>query len=342
MPSIAVIGGDTRIGTRVVAALRDNPQVARLVVIGARVMPQPDVEAYAVDIASTDLKPFLDGIEVIIDCATHVDPMPETDLLDRMTVTTADNVLRAANGATRYIAVSTAAVYGAWANNATPLAETALVRPNPGFGPATRAAEIERRLFEWGADHPQCAVVILRPAPVVAPGDSDLLALLLAGRPPVVARGADPEVQVAHVDDVAAAVVAAVFGPLTGVYNVASPGAVDAATIAALLPGRTQVRLPEELLARGLDVLWASGAGDVPAAALPYLRADWTLDTAKLEAAGWSAQYSNADAIRACLPYAVYTLPPAAKRALIAAGAVVAGSVLVAAWAWSRRRRSAR
>lgn len=304
-------------------------------------MPQPDIEAYAVDVASTDLKPFLDGIDVIVECATHVDPMPEGDLLDRMTIATIDNVLRAAGGATRFVHLSTAAVYGAWANSNLPFDETMLIRPNPGFGPATQAAEVERRLLAWGAGHPQCAVVILRPAPIVAPGDSDLLALLLAGRPPIVASGAAPEVQVAHVDDVSSAVAASIFGSYAGVYNVASSSTVDGATIAAVLPGRMQVRLPEELLARGLDALWSAGAGDVPSTALPYLREPWTVDISKLEATGWHPTYTTEDAIRDCLPHAIYAIPPAAKRAFLASAAVAAGVLVVGAVVWSRRRRSA-
>ena len=341
MTSVAVIGGDTRVGERIVATLREDPRVARLVVLGAQVEAQADVEAHAVDIAATDLKAYLDGIDVIVECATRIDPMPERDLVDRTTVMTADNVLRAAASARRYVLVSTTAVYGAWANNAVPLNEDALLRPNAGFDPATRAAEVERRVREWNVDHPDCDVVVLRAAPVVATDSSDLMAVLLAGRPPVVARGAHPLVQVVHVDDVASAVGLAVFGSLTGVYNVAADDALDEDDLAALLPGRTQVRLPEELIARGLDALWQSGAGDVPAAALAYLREPWTVANEKLRAAGWEPEYANAEAIAVCMPEAAYALPPEAKRALLAAAAT-AGAVVVATALFVNRRRKRR
>ena len=52
------------------------------------------------------------------------------------------------------VLVSTTAVYGAWDNNPVPITEDDLVRPNPGFEPATHAAEIERRVRAWQAEHP--------------------------------------------------------------------------------------------------------------------------------------------------------------------------------------------
>lgn len=337
MSTFAVIGGDTPLGRRIVAGLRDDARVTRLVVLGARVEPEPGIDAHAVDLAAADLKPYLDGVDTIIECATRVDPMPERDLLDRMTTQTASNVLRSAAGATRYVVVSSTAVYGAWDNNPVPVTEDALVRPNPGFDPATRAAEIERRVRDWQTEHPDCSVAIVRTAPIVAPDGSDLMALLLAGRPPIVARGADPTIQVAHVDDVAAGVVCVAMTDATGVMNVAAPGAITNADVAALLPGRKQFPVPEELLARALDALWQPGAGDVPSSALPYLRAPLVVDTRRLESLGWEAQYSNEAAITDCLSESVYTLPPQATRALVAAG-VTAGVVFGAGFVWWRRR----
>ena len=88
--------------------------------------------------------------------------------------------------------MSTAAVYGAWATNPIPLTEDAPLRPNPGFGPAVHAAEVERLLHEWQHDQPDAMVTVLRAAPVLGAGAEHLWARLLAGwrRPRVRGEGA--------------------------------------------------------------------------------------------------------------------------------------------------------
>lgn len=342
MRSIAVIGGDTRLGSRVVANLRDDSRVKRLVVLGARVMPAPGLEVHAVDLATADLEVYLDDVDVVIDCVTRVDPIPEVDLMERMTTATADNVMRACTRVGRVVLASTTSVYGAWNNNVIPLRESTIVRPNPGFDPATHAAEIERRWLDWANDRVGREVVILRIAPIVTPGDSDLLALLLAGRPPVVPSGARPLVQVVHGDDAAQAVIEGALSFSGGVFNIACDGALSVDEVAALVPRRFQIPLPEELLGRGLDALWRSGAGDVPAATLAYLRAPLAVSIDTAEAQGWSPKFTNAEAIQTCCSEAVYTLPPEAKRVVLGVGAGVGALVLGVALAYRRRRRRAR
>ena len=59
----------------------------------------------------------------------------------------------AAAGVRKIVRPSSAAVYGAWANNPVPLTEDAPLRPNPGFLPAIVDAECERLLAEWADAH---------------------------------------------------------------------------------------------------------------------------------------------------------------------------------------------
>ena len=87
----------------------------------------------------------------------------------------------AAVGITKVVRVSSATVYGAWANNPVPLTEDAALRPNPGFSPAVQAAEVERLLAEWRGDHPGVVVTTLRTAPVLGPGAERLPSRLLLG-----------------------------------------------------------------------------------------------------------------------------------------------------------------
>ena len=54
----------------------------------------------------------------------------------------------------RFVLLSSATVYGAWANNPVPLTEAATLRPNPELEFAVRAAERERIASDWKDEHP--------------------------------------------------------------------------------------------------------------------------------------------------------------------------------------------
>ena len=74
------------------------------------------------------------------------------------------------------VVLSTAMVYGAWANNPVPLTEAAAIRPEPGRRlRRRRPAEIERLVVEWRDDHPSATATVLRPVVTVAAGDGGWL-----------------------------------------------------------------------------------------------------------------------------------------------------------------------
>jgi nucleoside-diphosphate-sugar epimerase len=338
MVAVAVIGVDSPLGLAIANRLRAIPSTT---VVGIGSGPQATLDAHTVDLATTDIKPLLDNVDVVMHCATLIDAMPEDALLDRMTIETLDNVLAASSGVRRFVHCSSATVYGAWSNNAIPLTEDAIVRPNPGALAAVRSAEMERRLLEWSAEHPQCAVSILRLAPMCGTDGSDLFAQLIAGFPPITMQHVNDAIQVVHVDDVAAACALLLEHNVNGVFNVACDGWLTRDAARALLPNRHQVRLPDEIIERSLRALWNSGGGDLPAEAMPYLQQPWAVDTSKLRALGWTPQWTNEATIQATLAAAPYALPAPAKRALLAAGAAGMGAVLLGGL-WLSRRRSRR
>ena len=217
-----------------------HPDVERVLGLDVR---EPErrprnVEFARVDIAGTELKPLLEGIDVVVHLAGVVDPVPDEALMARVNVEGTRHVLDAAAsvGVRRIVRVSSATVYGAWPNNPVPLTEAAPLRPNPHFSPAVQGAEVERLIAEWRDEHPGVTVTTLRSAPVVGPGAERLPARILLGRPPLRVRGAAMPVQVVHVDDLAAALALAATRDLPGVYNVAADGWLDAAAAATLAP----------------------------------------------------------------------------------------------------------
>jgi len=340
--SVAVTGASGLVGRQLLPLLAAHPAVERVLGLDVR---EPDrrprtVEFARVDIAGTELKPLLEGIDVVVHLAGVVDPVPDEALMARVNVEGTRRVLDAAAavGARRFVRISSATVYGAWPNNPVPLTEDAPLRPNPHFSPAVQGAEVERLIAEWRSSHLGVTVTTLRSAPVVGPGAERLPARILLGRPPLRVRGADAPVQVVHVDDLAAALALVATTDVPGVFNVAADGWLDATAARELLPRASAPALPAELLERLLQRAWDLGVGDVPPGVVPYLAHPWVIANDRLRAVGWTPEHSNTEAITEALA----ALPPRATTPVIVAGV---GSVVVvsgAAVVLRRRRRRVR
>lgn len=339
--NVAVTGASGLVAQRLLPMLADDAEVARLVGLDVREPPRRvrSLEFHRVDIASAELKPLLEGVDVLVHLAAVVDPVPDETLMARVNVEGTRRALDAAAavGVRKVVRVSSATVYGAWANNPVPLTEDAPLRPNPGFTPAIHAAEIERVLGEWNEEHPAVTVTTLRTAPVVGPGAERLPSRLLLGRPPLRVRGATPPVQAVHVDDLVSALALAVARDLPGVYNVAADGWLASEDVRALLPRSWMPPLPAELVERILTRLWGSGVGDVPPSVVPYLVHPWVIANDRLEHAGWQPRHTNEEAIVEALDS--IPAPPKALRYLALAGVAAFAGSLAGVLLRSRRRR---
>jgi nucleoside-diphosphate-sugar epimerase len=336
--AIAVTGASGLVGQRLLPLLVDHPDVSRVVALDVR---EPgwrsrNLEFHRVDIAGTDLKPLLEGIDTVVHLAGVVDPIADEGLMARVNVEGTRRVLAAAAAvsATRIVRVSTATVYGAWPSNPVPLTEEAPLRPNQHFSPAVQGAEVERLIAEWRGEHPGVTVTTLRAAPVVGPGAERLPARILLGRPPLRVRGSVMPVQVVHVDDLAAALALVATHDLVGVYNVAADGWLDSATAREMLPRASVPAVPQAILERALRRTWALGVGDVPPGVVPYLVHPWVIANDKLKRAGWEPTRTNEEAITEAL----FALPPRRARS----GAITAAVVLAALFGAVRIRRRRR
>lgn len=341
MTTVAVTGASGLVGARLLLALAADPSVERIVGIDVR-EPERRVRAlefHRADIARGELKPLLEGVDVLVHLASVVDPIPDEALMARVNVDGTRRVLDAAAavGVTKVVRVSSAAIYGAWENNPVPLDEHATLRPNPGFSPAVQAAEVERLLAEWRGDHPGVVVTTLRTAPVLGPGAERLPSRLLLGRPPLRVRGAAPPVQVAHVDDLVRALKLVVHADHPGTFNVACAGWLEHDHVQRLLPAPGVPAVPRQLLERVLTRTWSAGLGDVPPGVVPYLVHPWVLSTSELESLGWNPEHTNESAIRE----AVADLPPDPTKKIARVVLVVLGALLVSV-VWGRRRRRRR
>jgi nucleoside-diphosphate-sugar epimerase len=339
--TVAVTGISGFLGRRLLPLLTDDPSVGRIVGLDVR---EPErrsrrLEMHCVDIASHELKPLLEGVDVIVHLAAVVDPIADDALMARVNVHGTRRVLEAAGavGVRKIVRVSTAAAYGAWSTNPLPITEDAPLRPNPGFGPAIQAVEVERLLLEWRDEHPSAIVTTLRAAPILGAGAAHLFARLLTSPARVRVRNEAPPVQAVHADDVASALALLVREDHSEVLNVAADGWLAAEDAAALVPRPVVPALPADVLRRLLARLWVSGVADVPPSVLPYLIHPWAVANDRLRALGWEPRYTNEEAI---LETADALAPfPVTPARLAVAGGVATAALTGAAVAWARRSR---
>jgi nucleoside-diphosphate-sugar epimerase len=337
---VVVTGVSGFLGQRLLPLLDANPRVDRIIGLDVREPARRarKLEFHPVDILGASLTPYFRGATVVVHLAAVVGPMLDEALLTRVNVDGLRAALSAgsANGVRKVVRPSSAAVYGAWANNPVPITEDAPLRPSPAFLPAILDAECERLLVQWADAHDGRIATRLRLAPVVGAGAHSLFAAIAVGSAPTRVRGASPPVQVVHVDDAAAALDLAVTKDLDGAFNVAADGWLPGDEASALFPSRRLPGVPYDIAERVLTATWSTGWGDAPPSVLPYLVHPWVVANDRVKSAGWRPRHGNDEAILLATP----TREPGIWPWLAGAGAVTAGVALGTWWlARAARRR---
>ena len=345
-PGVVVItGASSVLGRHVTGLVAADPEVGRVVALDQRPAGRPvaGVEPHVVDLHVADLKPLFEGATAVVHLAQDSDPeAPARE--GRGDGALARRVLDAASavGAEHVVLLSSAVVYGAWANNPVPLTEDAPLRPNPGVAIASEKAELERTAADWRDAHPAATVARLRPTVTVATEGNGWLARALARSGALPVADEDPPAQFLDVADLASAVDLARRARLDGPFNVAPDGWVSGDTVRSLAGGAPRVRLPERLALRLADLGWRWRLAPTPPALLPFTVHPWVIANDRLRAEGWEPSSSNEEAYvsaHRASPWA--TLSPRRRQevALGAAGVALVGAVVGAAALVRRRRR---
>ncbi len=336
---IVVTGASGALGQAVRARLESDPEGGRVLALGDDV-----------DLLTAELKPLLEGARTLVHLASVFGPALDDDpAVERADdVTAAQRLLEAAGdgGVQHVVLLSSATVYGAWANNALPLAEDATLRPCPEMAFAVQRAEIERRLAEWRHDHPGTTATVLRPSPVVGDdGPGGWLARALHEARRVADIEGDAPAQFLHLDDLASAVVLAVTARLDGARNVAPDGWLRGAEYTALDAGTPKVRVPRRVGDRLSRLRWTLRLAPTPPGLQPYARHPWVVANDALRADGWVPTRANDEAFVDGTPATVLaTLSPRRRQeiALGVTGGALVAAVGGAAFALIRRARVAR
>ena len=204
--------------------------------------------------------------------------------------------LGAAEHASCLVLVSSAMVYGAWANNPVPLVEDAPLRPAGDFGFARQLGALEQMADDWRVSRPGRRVAVLRPVVTMAADASGRLPVALAAGMGHRRGEDDSPAQFVHLDDVASAVLLAADRELDGVFNVAPDGWVAGERVRALAGATPRIKLPERLRSVIDDLRWRFTRGPIPPGLAAYTRWPWLVANDRLKAAGWRPTVTNEQA----------------------------------------------
>ena len=248
-------------------------------------------------------------------------------------------------GAAHIVLVSSALVYGAYANNPVPLTEDAILRPDVDFVYARQLATVEAMVDRWRRDGPGRTVTVLRPVVAMAADGTPSLAAALAAGFGQQLGADDPPAQFLHLDDLASAVALAVDGRLDGVFNVAPDGWVAGERVRALTGARPRIRLPDRVAGIVAALRWRFQRGPIPPGLRSYTREPWLVANDRLKAQGWRPTITNEQAYVEGTEARWWTMITPKRRQELTLGAMAVATVAVAtgvvtlARSWRRRRR---
>ncbi|MEP7045638.1 MAG: NAD-dependent epimerase/dehydratase family protein [Ilumatobacteraceae bacterium] len=252
-----------------------------------------------------------------------------------------------AEHARHLVLVSSAMVYGAWANNPVPITEEAVLRPDVEFVYARQLGAVEQLADEWRLAVPGRTVTVLRPVVGMAAGSTVGLAAALASGMGQRFGEDDPPAQFLHLDDLAAAVVLAAEHRLDGVYNVAPDGWVPGERVRALAGAVPRLKLPDRVTEVIGNMRWRFQRGPIPPGLRSYTRWPWLVANDRLKAEGWNPTVTNEQAYVEGTEGKWWTMVTPKRRQEIALGGLGAVLVAVAIGVWrgvvgARRRRANR
>jgi UDP-glucose 4-epimerase len=266
---VVVTGASGNVGTSVLAALAQEPQVEEIVGI-ARRRPKthfPKTIWAQADVTEDDLVARFARADVVIHLAWLIQPSRDEALTRRVNVEGSARVFDAVAKAGVPALVYASSV-GAYA-------------PGPGqravdeFWPTTgiqtsfysrHKAEVERRLDRFEVEHPDVRTVRLRPALIfkreAAAGIRRLFmgpllpnALVRPGLLPLVPYPNGLRTQAVHSIDVGHAYRLATVKPVQGAFNIAADPVIDAALVGSVLDART-FELSAALVRRAAWASW--------------------------------------------------------------------------------------
>jgi nucleoside-diphosphate-sugar epimerase len=298
-PTIGVTGAAGPLGGALVERLVQHAASPKIIAIDTARRHSPGTTWRIADVRDPVLASRFAGVETLVHLAT--DRSTTTPVGDRRAVNVrgTEVLLDAAiaAGVQRVVLVTSAMVYGAQATNPVPLDEDAPLLAEPQDGLVGDWVAIEHVASRRVAEHPELEVTVVRPASLVGPVADALLPGLFEAVRLLGIRDARCHWQFCHVDDLLDALVAAVFGEVTGSVTVGCDGWLSRADVETIA-GMRSVVLRSSVAFATADRLHRVGALASPSSDLHYLVYPWVVGSQRLRATGWEPRWTNEAALR--------------------------------------------
>jgi nucleoside-diphosphate-sugar epimerase len=349
-PVVAITGAATGVGRGLATRLAQSGEIRKVVALDDHRGDVPGVTWRVVDVRD----PLLSGRLADVDVIVHLDVelSPEADGRERRThnVRGAQTVLTAAGAARvrHVVLVTSATVYGAFADNPVPLPEDSPLRGEHNASLIGDFLEMEELAQVAPLTHPGMKVTAVRPAALVGPGIDTIVNRHFEAPRLLAVKGCSPRWQFCHVDDLVSALELVVLDKVSvPAIAVGCDGWLEQDEVERIT-GKRRFELPAALTFGTAQRLYRLGVTPAPATELHYVVYPWVLDCAALRAAGWKPSYDNATALHVLLEEAAGRHAVAGRRLggkeatmATAAGATVAVIGAAAVVRARRKRRGA-
>jgi len=308
---VVVTGATGNVGTSVVRALGEEPEIEQIVGI-ARRRPAwtPSKTTWVeADVVEADLVPIFEGADAVVHLAWAIQPSRDERTLERVNVEGSLRVFDAAveAGAGKLVHASSIGAYSKGPSDGR-VDESWLTEGTPSSFYARHKAACERMLDRIEAESPETAVVRLRPA-LIFRGEAateirrlfigPLLPNALVDRRliPAVPRVEGLSFQVVHSTDVGRAYARAVLADVRGAFNIAAEPALDTEKVAELLGARS-VPIPARVLRALAKLTWRLRLQPTPPGWLDMALAVPLMSTDRArEELGWEPRHTAVEAL---------------------------------------------
>ena len=308
---IVVTGATGNVGTSVVKALIEDPEVESVLGIARRIpeWSPPKVEWQSIDVARASLVPPLEGADALIHLAWLIQPSRDEDATRAVNVKGSQRVFKAAAVARvpRLVYASSVGAYSPGPKRDA-VDESHPVDGIPTSFYSRHKAEVEAILDEIEAEHPDLSVARLRPALIFKGEAASGIRRLFAGPflpTPLLRRSLIPIVpdidglrfQAVHSDDVAEAYRLAAKSDAEGAFNVAAEPVLDPAELGRLL-GARPVKVPTGPLRAATALSWKARLQPTPPGWLDMAVSVPLMDTTRARSQlGWTPTRSSGEAL---------------------------------------------
>jgi len=261
---ILIAGARRKLAIELIARLLEDPRVDKILAVAVGPCPPGllghDSARFSFHSAALDRRRQVDNLflfeefrERPLDTVVHLafagNPKGYDVSRHEYNVNAARHLLDASlrHGVGKYVFLSSDAVYAVGPRGDYKVAEDAELNLEPGAPKSVRDIIDAEFICRAKMDHPDCEIMVLRPAGIIGGGVMSGLNLLFESSPPVLPVGFDPMINPTTIERLATDIRLALMLHGKGLYNIAGPSAGPLTRFLSQR-GVTPMRVPGPLL----------------------------------------------------------------------------------------------